>query len=56
MCQYQLDDTASKEIKAVVFCLSLCHRENILMKTSVDNAEFRAALYEVILKSKSIKK
>jgi pyruvate-formate lyase len=55
MCQYKFDDTVSKEINAVIFCLSLCHRENILLKASVDNAEFRTALQEAISKSQTLK-
>jgi hypothetical protein len=55
MCQYKFDDTVAKEINAVIFCLSLCHRENILLKVSIDNSEFRSALQEAISKSQTLK-
>jgi hypothetical protein len=55
MCQYKFDDTVAKEINAAIFCLSLCHRENILLNVSIDNAEFRSALKEAISKSPTLK-
>jgi hypothetical protein len=55
MCQYKIDDPLAKEVNAVIFCLSLCHRENILLKVSVDNAEFRKSLQEAISKSQTLK-
>lgn len=55
MCQYKYEGTVAKEISAVIFCLSLCHRENILLKVSIDSAEFRAALQEAISKSQTLK-
>lgn len=56
MCQYEFGSTREKEINAVIFCLSLCHRENILLKVCIDNTEFRSVLKEAISKSQTLKK
>lgn len=51
MCQYKSNDT----ITAAIFCLSLCHRENILHKVDIGNPEFRTALKSAIAKSELLK-
>jgi hypothetical protein len=57
MYQYEYNDATSiKEYHAAVFCLSLCHRENILLKADLDSIEFRAALKDAVQQSQILKK
>jgi hypothetical protein len=55
MCQYKRDGSSVNEINAAIFCLSLCHRENILHKIDPNDPEFRTALKLAINESELLK-
>lgn len=53
MPSYQ--NNSSKEISMAIFCLSICHRENILSKVGISNKDFRKKLQKAIEQSAPLK-